>query len=107
MYGYYVDHVIDIIGSLFLLGDLALSTSDVELLVLASAPRPKMVDVVFAQRLDEIAEVPRTLSGKKLEIPVKKLLLGGDPEKVVNRDSMANPDSFEVFLGYAAARAAN
>ena len=55
----------------------------------------------------QIAEVPRTLSGKKLEVPVKKLLLGGDPEKVVNRDSMANPDSFEVFLGYAAARAAN
>ena len=55
----------------------------------------------------QIAEVPRTLSGKKLEVPVKKLLLGGDPEKVVNRDSMANPDSFEAFLGYAAARTAN
>jgi acetoacetyl-CoA synthetase len=51
-----------------------------------------------------IPEVPRTLSGKKLEVPVKKLLLGGDPEKVVNRDSMANPDSFDVFVDYAAAR---
>ncbi len=49
-----------------------------------------------------IPEVPRTLSGKKLEVPVKKLLLGGDPNKVVNRDSMANPDSFDVFIGYAA-----
>lgn len=49
----------------------------------------------------EIAEVPRTLSGKKLEVPVKKLLLGGDPAKVVNRDSMANPDSFDVFITYA------
>ena len=53
----------------------------------------------------EIAEVPRTLSGKKLEIPVKKLLLGGDPESVVNRDSMANPESFDFFLAYAKARA--
>ncbi len=52
----------------------------------------------------EIAEVPRTLSGKKLEVPVKKLLLGGDPAKVVNRDSMANPDSFDFFLAYADAR---
>jgi acetoacetyl-CoA synthetase len=53
----------------------------------------------------EIAEVPRTLSGKKLEVPVKKLLLGGDPDKVVNRDSMANPESFDFFTAYAHARA--
>lgn len=49
----------------------------------------------------EITEVPRTMSGKKLEVPVKKLLLGGDPGKVVNRDSMANPDSFDFFVRYA------
>ncbi|MEP5152852.1 acetoacetate--CoA ligase [Planktotalea sp.] len=53
----------------------------------------------------QIKEVPRTLSGKKLEVPVKKLLLGGDPAKVVNRDSMANPDSFDFFIAYADARA--
>jgi acetoacetyl-CoA synthetase len=54
----------------------------------------------------QIQEVPRTMSGKKLEVPVKKLLLGGDPAKVVNRDSMANPDSFDRFIAYAAAREA-
>jgi len=53
----------------------------------------------------EIKEVPRTLSGKKLEVPVKKLLLGGDPARVVNRDSMANPDCFDFFIAYANARA--
>ncbi len=53
----------------------------------------------------EIKDVPRTLSGKKLEVPVKKLLLGGDPQSVVNRDSMANPESFDFFLAYATARA--
>lgn len=53
----------------------------------------------------EVAEVPRTLSGKKLEVPVKKLLLGGDPARVVNRDSMANPESFDFFVGYAERRA--
>jgi len=50
----------------------------------------------------QIAAVPRTLSGKKLEVPVKKLLLGGDARSVVNRDSMANPDSFDFFVAYAA-----
>lgn len=53
----------------------------------------------------EVAQIPRTLSGKKLEVPVKKLLLGGDPSRVVNRDSMANPDSFDFFVSYAEARA--
>ncbi|MDE4175050.1 acetoacetate--CoA ligase [Phaeobacter sp. PT47_59] len=54
--------------------------------------------------INVVPEIPRTLSGKKLEVPVKKLLLGGDPAKVVNRDSMANPDSFDVFIGYAKTR---
>ena len=49
----------------------------------------------------KIDEVPRTLSGKKLEVPVKKLLLGSDPKTVVNRDSMANPYSFEFFINFA------
>jgi len=53
----------------------------------------------------QVAEIPRTLSGKKLEVPVKKLLLGGDPASVVNRDSMANPASFDFFTAYAKARA--
>ena len=47
----------------------------------------------------------KKFSGKKLEVPVKKLLLGGDPQSVVNRDSMANPDSFDTFIAYANARA--
>ena len=49
----------------------------------------------------KIDEVPRTLSGKKLEVPVKKLLLGSNPKTVVNRDSMANPYSFEFFINFA------
>lgn len=55
----------------------------------------------------EVAEIPRTMSGKKLEVPVKKLLLGGDPAKVVNRDSMVNPNSFDTFIAYAATRNAS
>ncbi len=53
----------------------------------------------------QVSQIPRTLSGKKLEVPVKKLLLGGDPARVVNRDSMANHASFDFFIAYANARA--
>jgi len=56
-------------------------------------------DEVFA-----IRAVPRTLSGKKMEIPVKKILLGKDPVKSVNRDSMANPESIDWFVDFTAAR---
>jgi acetoacetyl-CoA synthetase len=51
-----------------------------------------------------IPEVPRTLSGKKLEVPVRKILLGQPAERSVNRDSMANPGSIDWFAGFAAAR---
>ena len=46
-----------------------------------------------------------SLSGKPLEVPAKKLLLGGDPAKGVNRVRMSNPDSFDSFLAHADARA--
>ena len=52
-------------------------------------------------KIIKIDEVPRTLSGKKLEVPIKRLLLGSDPKTVVNRESMANPESFEFFTTYA------
>ncbi len=52
-------------------------------------------------RVIKIDEVPRTLSGKKLEVPIKKLLLGSDPKTVINKDSMANPSSFDFFIKYA------
>lgn len=70
-----------------------------------SAIRAQVSARFVPNEIVEIKEVPRTLSGKKLEVPVKKLLLGGDPAKVVNRDSMANPDSFDFFIAYADARA--
>ena len=49
----------------------------------------------------QIEEVPRTMSGKKLEVPIKRLLLGNDPNEVVNIDSMANPKSFDWFKAFA------
>jgi acetoacetyl-CoA synthetase len=54
-----------------------------------------------------VAEVPRTLTGKKLEVPVKKLLLGQPLEKVANRGAMANPASLDWFVELARQRGAN
>ena len=48
-----------------------------------------------------VPAVPRTLSGKKLEVPIKKVLLGQPLEKVVNQDSLANPDSLEWYIDFA------
>jgi acetoacetyl-CoA synthetase len=50
----------------------------------------------------EIAEVPRTLSGKVLEVPVKRILMGEAPEKAASRDSLANPTALDVFVAMAA-----
>ena len=52
----------------------------------------------------QVQAIPRTLSGKKMELPVKKLLLGAAPENVLNRDAMANAASIDWFVDFAAAR---
>jgi acetoacetyl-CoA synthetase len=48
-----------------------------------------------------IAEVPRTLSGKVLEVPVKRILMGESPERAVSRDSLANPAALDHFVALA------
>ena len=48
-----------------------------------------------------VAEIPRTLSGKKQELPIKKLLLGQPIEKVINREAMANPGCLAWYEEFA------
>lgn len=48
-------------------------------------------------RVRMITAVPRTLSGKVLEVPVKRILMGEDPDKVASRDSLANPEALDHF----------
>jgi len=48
-----------------------------------------------------IDEVPRTLSGKVLEVPVKRILMGQDPDKAASRDSLANPKALDYFADFA------
>jgi acetoacetyl-CoA synthetase len=49
----------------------------------------------------QIAEVPRTLSGKVLEVPVKRILTGTPPEQAASRDSLANPAALDYFVELA------
>jgi acetoacetyl-CoA synthetase len=53
-------------------------------------------DEVFA-----VPDVPRTLSGKKMELPIKKILLGTPIERAANRDSMSNPSVLKDYVEIA------
>jgi acetoacetyl-CoA synthetase len=48
-----------------------------------------------------VRAVPRTLSGKVLEVPVKRILMGADPETAASRDSLADPEALDAFVELA------
>ena len=52
-------------------------------------------DVVYG-----IEEVPRTISGKVVEVPIKRILQGADPMTAVSRDSLANPAALDWFVSF-------
>jgi acetoacetyl-CoA synthetase len=49
----------------------------------------------------QIAQVPYTLSGKKMEVPIRKILLGMDPNHAANLGAMRNPEAIDFFIEYA------
>ena len=51
-----------------------------------------------------VDEIPRTLTGKKMELPIKKLLLGMPLEKIANPDAMSNPGSLAFYADFARQR---
>ncbi|MCC5812702.1 MAG: acetoacetate--CoA ligase [Ectothiorhodospiraceae bacterium] len=51
-----------------------------------------------------VPEIPRTLTGKKMELPIKKLLLGMPLDKAANPDAMANPKSLDFYMDFARQR---
>jgi acetoacetyl-CoA synthetase len=64
----------------------------------ALSPR-HMPDAVAA-----VPAIPRTMTGKKLELPVKRILLGTPSEQVASRDALADPQSIDAFVAYARER---
>ena len=64
---------------------------------LRSALSPRHVP----DRFVVVAEIPRTLNGKKCEVPVKKILAGVAPDRAVSRDALANPGALTPFVELA------
>jgi acetoacetyl-CoA synthetase len=52
-------------------------------------------------RIVAVPAVPRTLSGKKLEVPLKRILTGTPPDEAASRGSLANPASLDAFVEIA------
>jgi acetoacetyl-CoA synthetase len=53
-----------------------------------------------------VAAIPYTLTGKKMEIPVRRILAGTPPEKAASREAMMDPSALDWFIGFAAERRA-
>jgi acetoacetyl-CoA synthetase len=51
-----------------------------------------------------VPAIPRTMTGKKLELPVKRILQGTPAEQVASRDALADPESIDAFVAYARER---
>jgi len=64
------------------------------------SPRHRPDDIVA------VPAIPRTMTGKKLELPVKKILSGTAVTDVVSKDALVDPDAIEPFAAYAKSRAA-
>jgi acetoacetyl-CoA synthetase len=53
-------------------------------------------------RIEQVEAIPYTLTGKKMEVPVRQILAGAPVQSVASRDAMANPDSLDFFVRYRA-----
>ncbi len=52
-------------------------------------------------KIYQVADVPYTLTGKRMEVPVRRILAGTAPAKAANRDAVANPAALDYFVEYA------
>jgi acetoacetyl-CoA synthetase len=66
-----------------------------------NAIRQKVSPRFVPDEIYQVEQIPKTLNGKKIEIPIRKLLLGFPLEKAVNPGSMANPEALDFFIELA------
>ncbi len=64
---------------------------------LRAALRTQLSPRHVPDEIHQVPGIPRTLSGKKLEVPVRKILLGTDPERAADRNALADPDVLRYF----------
>jgi acetoacetyl-CoA synthetase len=55
-------------------------------------------------KIIQVPAIPATITGKKMEVPVRKILLGAAPDEAANRNAMANPEALDAFAEYARAQ---
>jgi acetoacetyl-CoA synthetase len=53
-------------------------------------------------KIYEVTAIPYTLTGKKMEVPVRRILMGMAPERAANRGAMADPAALDYFIHFAA-----
>ncbi len=68
---------------------------------IGSALRQQLSPRHVPDEIHQIDEVPRTINGKKLEVPIKRILAGVPVDEAVRRDALANPASIEAFARFA------
>jgi acetoacetyl-CoA synthetase len=73
---------------------------------IAGALRSELSPRHVPDRIEAVPAVPRTLSGKKLEVPVKRILLGAAADLAASRDSLADPRALQPFEALARDRVA-
>jgi acetoacetyl-CoA synthetase len=71
---------------------------------LAGALRGALSPRHVPDTVEAVPAIPRTLTGKKLELPVKRILLGARAREVASRDALANPAAIDAFVEYAERR---
>jgi acetoacetyl-CoA synthetase len=52
-------------------------------------------------KIYQVLDIPYTLTGKKLEVPIRRILMGADPDKAANRSALRNPAALDYFIDYA------
>jgi acetoacetyl-CoA synthetase len=67
---------------------------------IANALRDAYTPRHVPDRIVAVPDIPYTLTGKKMEIPVKRILMGASPDRVLNRNAMANPRTLDAFVAY-------
>jgi acetoacetyl-CoA synthetase len=68
---------------------------------IAGALRSELSPRHVPDTIAAVPGIPRTLTGKKLEAPVKRILRGADAERVASRDALADPSAIDAFVALA------
>jgi acetoacetyl-CoA synthetase len=73
---------------------------------IATALRHELSPRHVPDAVEAVPAIPRTMTQKKLEVPVKRILLGASAGQVASRDALVDPDALDAFVEYAAQRRA-